>query len=776
MKFFAHTTTGPPTDWEPLFTPGCETLTGDHCEKCANLAPDHGHLNKVAHVAAQFAAEMFPPGPDREASRQWGHLAGLWHDLGKFAPKWQTYLASKADPHKADATGTVDHSTAGAQNAVRAHPLFGRLLAFTIAGHHAGLADGISDSAASLEIRLKKSLPELCPIPAELANHQTQLPPPQFALKSGHSMAFFLRLHFSALVDADFLATESFMRPDIANVRPAKTPAIPVLEAALIAHLDEVSRNAPKTPVNRERASILQHCLTAASGPPGLFSLTVPTGGGKTLSSLAFALRHARQNDLRRVIYVIPYTSIIEQNATAFRHALAALGDDIVLEHHSNLNPDGETQTSRLAAENWDARIIVTTNVQFFESLHANRTSRCRKLHRIARSVVILDEAQSLPLDYLHTCLRALTELTENYQTSVVLCTATQPAVTRSAEFRIGLPAPREIIPDPVDLYNRLRRVIPQQLPDITDNNTLVRKLVRLPQVLCIVNTRAHARDLFESLPADNSRFHLSALMCPQHRAEKLAEIKDRLQHGQSVRLISTQLIEAGVDIDFPVVYRALAGLDSIAQAAGRCDREGRLTAAKGAAGGQLFIFRPEKLPPPGFIRSTADSASAVLACDPPDPLDLDTIESYFRTHFWKHNDDTDKHDILGCWPKEDSRWPQNEKELLLFDFKKCADRFHLIDDYSEPVIVPYGPNGKELVEALRFTYDPGELRQLARQLQRYSVNIPSPQHAQLRQAGILQAFHEDRFFVLNSYPHYSDEFGLHPSSELTLSSDQSIL
>jgi CRISPR-associated endonuclease/helicase Cas3 len=443
--FYAHTsnladgkTTNPDkTTWEPLFTPfgdGTDECQGETCVNCANLLPKHGHLNKVAHLASQFAANMFPPGENRESARQWGYVAGLWHDLGKFAPEWQTYLASKADPHIADTSGKVDHSTSGAQHAKQNLPLFGPLLAYLIAGHHAGLADGIDSKDSNLTKRLAKTVsPYRAHTPPEILTFANSLPPIPFTVKSPISFAFFLRLLFSALVDADFLATEAFMAPLRQKERPNNQPSITNLEKALTTHLQKLTTNSKSSPVNRTRAQVLQHCLTAAKNPPGLFSLTVPTGGGKTLSSLAFALKHARLNDLRRIIYVIPFTSIIEQNAAVFRKALATLGSDVVLEHHSNLDPDSrhETTNNRLASENWDARIIVTTNVQFFESLHANRSSRCRKLHRIARSVVILDEAQALPVEFLAPCLRTLKELHTHYGTSVVLCTATQPAHSR---------------------------------------------------------------------------------------------------------------------------------------------------------------------------------------------------------------------------------------------------------------------------------------------------------------------------------------------------------
>ena len=781
---FAHTAAdGKP--WEPLFTPfgegpmECEKMT---CKACLSLQPDHGHLNKVAFWTAKLAGEMFPTGSgEAESTHEWGYLAGLWHDLGKFAPAWQRYLEAKADLHRDEISGKVDHSTAGAQFTDKSIPIFGRLLAYLIAGHHAGLTNGMDGDApqSSLENRLRKCIPDYISfIPPQIPQYRPEIPSfPNFALRSSLSLAFFTRFLFSCLTDADFLATEAFGSPEGMRQRNTRRHSVTDLEKALNQHLEKLCNPALPTEVNRHRSAVLDACLNAASQPPGLFSLTVPTGGGKTLSSLAFALKHARLHDLRRVIYVIPYASIIEQNAKVFRQAFASLDADTVLEHHSNLDPDDDKRTSirsRLATENWDARLIVTTNVQFFESLHASRTSRCRKLHRLARSVIILDEAQSLPVELLQPCLRSIEELTTNYHASVVLCTATQPAINRTKEFKIGLPTPTEIIRHPVALYNALRRVQTTNLGKIHDN-ILIEKLISHGRVLCIVSTRRHARRIFDGLPRNDCHFHLSALMCAEHRSKVLKCIKRRLAQNQPVRVISTQLIEAGVDIDFPVVFRSLTGLDSIAQAAGRCDREGKLSAHAGEPAGLLYIFESEEAAPPGPLRQAAQSAAEVLALGIPDPLHLDTIEAYFRLHYWKHEDATDRNHILECWPPNDPGRMKHKDELLLFNFKKCAERFRLIDDYSESVIIRYGEKGEALCSELNETFDPAHLRRVARRLQRYTVSIPINQHSRLVAAGIVELVH-DRFPVLNSTHHYHNCFGLHPEPDLALSYDLSII
>jgi CRISPR-associated endonuclease/helicase Cas3 len=766
--YFAHSNPRFPNDvseWEPLFTPDCPAVDGNQCDACERLDPNHGHLNKVAWWTAKFAKEMFSAGSEEaKATQQWGYLTGLWHDLGKFAPVWQSYLRKKTDSniHTDDVLGTVDHSTAGAQFVDRSIPKLGRLIAYLIAGHHPGLANGEDGDApqSSLKERLRKPVAEyLETSPRGVCFYRPTVPLPQFAMRSGQSLAFFLRFLFSCLTDADFLATEGFMNPTQSSNRPRSQPSIVDIETALSRHLDELMTGAAKTKVNQRRAGILQACQIAAERRPGIFSLTVPTGGGKTLSSLAFALKHARLHELRRVIYVLPFTSIIEQNAAVFRSALSSLGQNVIVENHSNLDPSDPVRSAtatRLAAENWDARLIVTTNVQFFESLHANRTSRSRKLHRIARSVVILDEAQTLPIALLQPCLRSLEEITTHYGSSVVLCTATQPALNWRDDFKIGITAPHEIISDPKELHRSLQRVHATNL-GLQSDEALVSRLREREQALCVVSTRRHAKEIFQSLGKNPAHFHLSALMCPEHRTAVLARIKSRLYEKLPARVVSTQLIEAGVDIDFPAVFRSLAGLDSIAQAAGRCDREGLLTGLSGKPAGELFIFTPERPAPAGFLRQAAQSAAEVLAQRPNDPLGLAAIEDYFLIHFWKHQDTMDAYHILECWPREMKRMD----DLFLFHFKRCAENFRMIDDLAgAPVIVPYGEQGRSLCNEVRETFEPARLRYLARRLQRYTVSIPRQIQERLLTVGVVRLFH-DGFPILNSDVHYHPDLGL---------------
>lgn len=732
--FYAHSKPGRPLEeWEPLEV----------------------HLEKVASLAASFAREF-----DAE---EWGRLAGLWHDLGKYSRAFQDYLrsSSAADGHVGELKGTVDHSTAGAQQVVRSEGVLGHLLAYCIAGHHSGLPDGRSDGTC-LEARLRKLVEPWSMAPGGLQERAFPSLPAFLAETLGHrqtrterkeaafSFAFFTRMVYSCLVDADFLATEEFLDPQRSDSRPAfPSDVLELMEESLDRFCCETQW--PASPVNELRSRIRSDCLAAGEWAPGLFSLSVPTGGGKTLSSLAFALRHAVHNGLRRVIYVAPFTTILEQNTRSFRRALdGAPGLDpetIVLEHHSAVDLGAETARSRLAAENWDVPLVVTTSVQFYESLFANRSARCRKLHRLARAVIILDEAQALPVDFLAPCLSALRELTRHYGATVVLCTATQPAIEKRDGFEIGLEAPREIVSDRAALFTALRRVRVTDLGRLSDLD-LAHQLARLSQVLCIVNTRAHARRLYELLSAQGDVFHLSARMCPAHRSQKLEEIRSRLLRGLNCRVVSTQLVEAGVDIDFPVVYRSVAGLDSIAQAAGRCNRNGLLPEL-----GSTFVFRSEHDASERFFAETAGCALQLLPLYD-EPLSPKAIEHYFRLYYWEQGSRWDSERILdGFHLDQDPALP------FAFGFARVAQSFRLIEDSAMPVIVPWCESGAALVRELRARWQAPD-RQLHRRLQRYTVSIP--RRTWEKHAGAALELLGDRYAVIFSPElHYSEELGV---------------
>ncbi|MGB0744691.1 MAG: CRISPR-associated helicase Cas3' [Opitutales bacterium] len=719
-NFYAHSHPEHPEDtsfWEPLFTEDCGTLIGKHCPACANLEPKHGHLNKVAYLAGEFAAKMFPKGSEEaQLAKKWGLLAGWWHDLGKFAPEWQDYLKSKADPHRDDISGKVDHSTAGAQFA-NSELQLGQLMSYLIAGHHAGLDDGVNlfpkGTRFDRKVNEWKSHARESGVPMDEA-----LPVPPVSRKEAgnDAMAFMLRYFFSCLVDADFLATEAFMQPDQFGQRAIwQDNIIEQLLSTVETDLGERFNSSSANRVNKARNTIQQNCRQAAARPRGFFTLTVPTGGGKTLSSLLFALLHAKVHGLRRVIYVIPYTSIITQNADVFRQTFETLSKqiehEIVLEHHSKFDPKKETESNRLASENWDAPIIVTTNVRFFESLFANRTSACRKLHRIARSVIIFDEAQALPSGLLNPILRSLRCLVHDLGSSAVLCTATQPAIDRREQFDIGIPPEEttEIIENTTELFRVLERVSCQNLGSLSDEELTDHILKNAPDgCLLIVNTTIAASALYRQLASSqNNVFHLSARMCPRHVMHVLAQVKHLRKHQKPVTLIATQLIEAGVDVSFPVVYRAECGLDSFAQAAGRCNRNGELTDSKGnPIKGRVFYFKPTEHPIPEILSDLTANAAVTRTqiienFSDSELLSPAAIRTYFKHAVWQAGLSNlwDKHAIVSgdmpCFAPESTL-------LTNYSFKTAAQRFRLIESQTHSVFIPWGPKGRALEEEIR--------------------------------------------------------------------------
>lgn len=783
--FYAHTLKDhAPKNWEPLFTPfglGADECQGRECKKCESLDPRHGHLNKVAWWTAKFAAEMFPLGPNREAARQWGYIAGLWHDLGKFPEKWQTYLRSKADIHSDEVIGRMDHSTAGAVHAA-SRSVYGPLLAYAIAGHHAGLADG-----SRLRYRLAQhpSLEEaLATARAAGLPLDQEIPAPPFRKRdtprqNAFAFSSFARVLFSCLVDADFLATESFMEPPRAAQRPLwPEDLLSRMNSAIDRRLDEKQAEAPDSLVNRQRKLVREACEERAALPPGFFSLTVPTGGGKTLASLSFAIKHALQHGLRQIIYVIPYTSIIEQNAAEFRAVFAKLSEelrrDIVVEHHSNLDPDHETTTNRLGAENWDAPLVVTTSVQFFESLFASRTSRCRKLHRLARAAIIFDEVQALPVSLLSPCLETMKSLARDFASTLVLCTATQPALNRRENFEIGLDADevREIIPDPKGLFHSLRRTHIEPLGTVSDEELVAHFTgQKSDTALFVVNLRRHARLLFERLRHLPGAFHLSAQMCPAHRSRVLDEIRQRLAEKLPVVLVATRVIEAGVDVSFPLLYRADAGLDSLAQAAGRCNRHGEILDKVGEpALGRVFAFRSADFPLPPILKDMQEAASAAGQLEGKhcaDLLGLAAIEEFFQLHYWQRREQTNGWDQPpGNSPAILSHFALGTSQPELFfslDFASAAEAFRLIDSPMKPVVIPWQERGETLWNRLRGSEigDRPPSRADYRAAQRLTVQIPLGTWEKLHRDGQLHLFADGAIPMLINKRLYDEQLGL---------------
>lgn len=713
------------------------------------------HLRETARLSGEFAA-VFGCG-------EWGRLAGLWHDLGKYTERFQKYIRSVNDPNAHVGKNGGDHSTAGALHALEMLGPLGLIFAYPIAGHHAGLPDWNEGGMASLAQRLQqKELLEQtleAGIPAVILN---QAKPTERA-KSGTdiSQSFWLRMLFSCVVDADFLDTEKFFDRNKSEERggyPPLTELLPLFNR----FMEEMQAKAKQTSVNAIRADILRQCATKAQQASGLFSLTVPTGGGKTLSSLAFALNHAVMHGQRRIIYVIPYTSIIEQTAEQFRKVWHGLGlDDVVIEHHSNLDVDDEQRDnarSRLACENWDAPVVVTTTVQFFESLFASRTSRCRKLHNISGSVVILDEAQLLPPDFLNPILEVLTELQKNYGVTIVFSTATQPALGphASADFNFkGLSRVTEIIDDPATLFNKLKRTEVALLGNLLEPQPWDDVAVRLKghdSVLCIVSRRDDARTLWEMMP--DGTFHLSALMCGAHRSDKISEIKQRLKVKKSTRVISTQLVEAGVDVDFPVVYRSLAGLDSIAQAAGRCNREGLLEK------GDVLVFTPPSKIPVGHLSQAAEIGRSLLAAHEDAALTPEYFEAFFRQFYWVRGDRLDKEKIIDLL--------RNDTPQLRFSFREASQRFKLIDEAAQAQVIVRYQNDELLAKLEREQPD----RWLRRKLQRYVVNLPRRLHGQLLASGAIREIYPG-IFVQAHAALYDKNLGFCPDKSIVYEPDE---
>ena len=526
----------------------------------------------------------------------WGKQNGWWHDMGKYTKdSFQPYIRSASGmTAEQKVVNKPDHSSAGAMLAKEKLPGYYQPLAYCIAGHHSGLLDWTSSGEANLSKRLSKTdcyQEMLNDAPEEMREAVVSLNAPMIS-DFQKEMHQWIRMLFSCLVDADYLDTERFMQPEQA-VRRGQYDSMELLKDRFDTYMESLTAGAPASFINEKRAAILSRCREMAEKLPGFFSLTVPTGGGKTLASMAWALIHAVRYKKDRIIIVIPYTSIIVQTAAVLRNIFGA---ENVVEHHSNLQPDSndERSPSQLATENWDAPIIVTTNVQFFESLYACRTSRCRKLHNICNSVVILDEAQMLPVEFLQPILDILQSLQSSFKTSILFTTATLPVfaghIGTGQKAFSGLKSPVTEITSVHDhLFEAFKRVELHWPESTTTFDDLADELSGYDCVLCIVNTRKEARELYQRMP--EGTLHLSRMMCSVHIMEVIKLIKQKLKDNEPVRVISTQLVEAGVDIDFPVVYRAFAGLDSIIQAAGRCNREGKLN-KKGELGRSLSSNR----------------------------------------------------------------------------------------------------------------------------------------------------------------------------------------
>ncbi len=652
------------------------------------------HLQEVAKLASKFA--------DSFQSASLGYVAGLIHDLGKFNADFQEYLLGKR-------SAKLDHSTAGA--VLAAQKKYWEGLSFVVIGHHGGLPTPSDVKQRLQEKGCDPRIREICAKADQLLSlPEPPSPPP---LNSPLEAELFLRMLFSALVDADFMDTERHFDPERAASR-RKSSDLFALSKRLREDQERKFAHCDPTPVNRIRHEIYKACLAASSASPGIFRLTVPTGSGKTRSSLAFALEHAICWRKNRVVVALPYTSIIDQTAQIYREIFGA---ENVLEHHSAVMPSESEENflqeewARLASENWDAPIIVTTTVQLFESLLNNKPSACRKLHNLAHSVIILDEVQTLPTSMLGPILEVLQQLVDRYGVTLVLCTATQPALADAqSPYLKGLRGViREIVPEPPRYFHTLKRVTYETIREPWAWERVAKEMQHVPQCLAVLNTKADALALLDVLD-DPEAYHLSTLLCMAHRREVIAVIRERLAKGKSCRVVATQVVEAGVDLDFPFVLRAIAPLDRIVQAAGRCNREGRLPPEQA----RFVIFRPKtgKTPQKAY-RSGTEITDSLLKTAIVDLQAPDVIEAYFRQLYQVVN--TDEKNI-------------NELRKQL-NFPEVAARFRLIEDDTVPLVVRW-PRSASPVEGLldklqaRSGMKGGESRLVVRRLQPYLVNV----------------------------------------------------
>jgi CRISPR-associated endonuclease/helicase Cas3 len=680
MVVYAHTRPDrPPSEWEPLEV----------------------HAKAVAALAESFC-EGFAPG--------FGQALGWLHDAGKYQPAFQQYLQNDNEAYDETKPDGVPHSIVGAWLAAKICTAgVGQLLAWPIAAHHGALRDkaGLSAKLQTANRRIEDAVRGGMPI--EMLKGMLPQDAPLWA-HGWEAFALGTRMLFSALVDADMLATEAW---DKGRERGIAAIPLKLLEDRLEEHLqakrsqgDHIEGRAAV--LAKMRAEVSDACYSGAEMTPGAFRLTVPTGGGKTLSGLRFALRHALLHGFKRIIVVIPYTSILEQTVRTYRTIFDEVAKDAVIEHHSSLDPSGESQQHRQACENWDAPIIVTTSVQFFETLYANHKRPCRKLHRIASSVVLLDEVQTFPFGMLDPILLALKNLTVHFRTSVVSMTATQPLLGEEG-------SDREIVPEPRRLYEVMRDRFQLEWlgsPDTAvDWKTVASEALQHERVLVIVHARLDAEELARMLGPEC--LHLSARMCAAHRLKVLCRVRGLLASGRPCRVVATQLVEAGVDIDFPVVFRAFAGLETLAQAAGRCNRE------YAPVPGRFIVFRAPTQPPAGSLRAGLNVALGFYRDGRINLHDPDIFPLYTK-------------EVLQTRESDESQVLTSERGQ---DFPESARRFKMIDQSGAAVIVPYG-EGWERAKALRQV---GPSRDGLRGIQRYTVTLYEQEFRRLRREGFLE-------------------------------------
>lgn len=762
---YAHTLPNcGPENWEPLFGP-------------------EGHAEKVARLAESYAPAF--QGTALQGYAPALRALGLLHDIGKASDDFQRYLSLSACGKNAE---RAEHKSAAAAWVLQCRGLAGNptavFLAYAFLGHHSGLGRGSEfmttggKAGGCLQderLRALLSDEKLQPLLRKATEPLARLMP-RLRSRSVEDILFTcqlcVRMLHSALIDADWQATEAFCQPGInTRRRQRQLPDMAELSLRLRRYLQKFG--SPRTPINTWRHLICDACLSAAAYAPGVYRLNVPTGGGKTLASLAFALEHARRHRLQRVIYTIPYTSIIEQTARTFREAL---GDDAVVEHHSQISDNRDSEDNRLGTENWDAPLIVTTNVQFFESFFAAGNKRCRKLHNVARSVIILDEAQALPTAELKPCLALLKSLARDFGCTILLCTATQPAFinfeaspgTEGRAFSIGWQPGQVQSLIGEELENRLSAAFKRVTLHFIGRHSRAEILEHLrdsgrKQALIITNLTAQARQLCEEARQQGFEglHHLSARMCPAHREQVLGEVRARLAAMKPTLLISTRVIEAGVDISFPRVYRDRCGLDSLAQSAGRCNRHGERDS------GEVFAYEDSDSRGLNTLVDLRDGALALDElraaglCRDDELFTAAPVADYFRRFYGKRG-------ALG-WDEAQLIEQKIGRQLPClygWNFPAMEADFHLITPGRQNILVPYGPEAEQLREEIlklaELQLMPG--RDLYRRMQRISVSVYPTEREQL--SPYLETLHPQADICMLSSPAlYSELTGLQPST-----------
>ncbi len=704
--------------------------------------PLKDHLLETADLAGSFAESFESKKQAEETAKR--------HDIGKYSMKGQQRM--RGGPR-------VDHSTAGAKEIYDGTRRLPILAAYCIAGHHGGLPDGGTDAdpvgTPTLRGRLKKELKgedDYSAYREEITVGNISAPPIKPLGRGGFTLSVWARMIFSCLVDADFLNTEKFMK-DGNVVRDSGVPMVD-LKKKFDDHVEPWLKNTELNTVNGQRTEILKACLAAGEDEQRIYLLTVPTGGGKTISSMGFALTHAMKHGLERIVYVVPYTSIIEQNAQVFRDIF---GDKNVLEDHCNVTFENEDEEKKqkLAAENYDKPIVVTTNVQFFESLFANKPSKCRKLHNLTNSVIIFDEAQMLPMDYLKPCIQMISELVYNYHCTAVLCTATQPALQNMFPDEIAGNM-KEICPDVEEIYDFFQRTCIENGGRMS-REQILDAIKSKKQALCILNRKKDVQEIYKRLKDEGAEniFHLSTYMYPAHRKRVLETIKRLLVDGKPCRLISTSLIEAGVDADFPMVLRELSGIDSIVQAAGRCNREGKRP--KEECKTIFFKLNDDstgKLPnsmkrPIALTEQIAQKYSNIA--------DLSAIHEYFKRLYQTTGEGLDMKRIV-------KQFEDGIKEMN-FPFATVASNFHLIEESTKTVLVPIEDEAKKIAESFA---DGQYSRQLMRKAGQYCVNLYESDYAKLLECGVIEPLFEGFAMLAQSQlEQYSEECGIKLNAEL---------